>query len=114
MVSALSQRLFLGRIPLGLGRARGCARACVLGVAHLALWGSSAAVVAVTAGGSGESRGAGKRTLAFWAWVWGPGRTRPAARREAAWARAGSADGLLPPAGTTPAQGGLGPGSHGA
>ncbi|DAA29453.1 TPA: coiled-coil domain containing 91, partial [Bos taurus] len=58
VVSALSQRLFLGRIPLGLGRARGCARACVLGVAHLALWGSSAAVVAVTAGGSGESRGA--------------------------------------------------------
>lgn len=84
------------------------------GVAHQALWGSSAAVVAVTAGGSGESSGAGKRTLAFWAWVWGPGRRRPAARPEAAWARAGSAAGLPPPVGTAPAQGDVGPGSHGA
>lgn len=113
MVSARSQRVCRGRSPRGLGRARVRVRGCVLGVAHLRCGGSSAAVVAVAAGGSGESWGAGKRTLAFWAWVWGPGGTRPAARPEAAWARAGSAAGLPPPAGTAPARGGLGRGVTG-
>lgn len=71
-------------------------------------------MVAVTAGGSGESRGAGKRTLALGLGL-GPGpQEAGGAPLEAAWARAGSAAGLPPPVGTAPAQGDVGPGSAGA
>lgn len=69
-------------------------------------------MVAVTAGGSGESRGAGKRMPAF-----GPGSgARAAGGRRRALRRPGHGRGarpLPPPVGTAPAQGDVGPGVTG-